>query len=164
MANLRGWVLYGTIGAGVAAYNVFTAAERDDSGAIVSGGNVDAFEIAVGDCFNDTNSSPTGAEEEISSLPAVPCAESHDNEVYAVFDLDAPDFPEGDALFDMAFQGCLDRFPAFVGRDYETSVLDIFAMYPTRESWNQLGDREVVCAVYDINFNKLTGSVRGLGI
>jgi len=33
-------------------------------------------------------------------------------------------------------------------------------MYPTIESWQQ-NDREVVCAVYDMEENKLVGSVQG---
>ena len=42
---------------------------------------------------------------------------------------------------DMASDVCLGRFESFVGRDYETSELDIFTMYPTSESWAQK-DRE----------------------
>ena len=59
---------------------------------------------------------------------------------------------------------CMERFSSFVGRDYETSALDIYTLYPTRESWNGYNDREVVCAVFDIDANKLTGSVAGLGL
>ena len=61
----------------------------------------------------------------------------------------------------MAHDGCLERFEAFVGKDYESSSLDIATLYPSAESWQQ-SDREVVCAVYDVDAEKLTGSVKGL--
>jgi hypothetical protein len=34
-------------------------------------------------------------------------------------------------------------------------------LYPTRESWNEYSDREVVRAVFDMSSNKLVGSVKG---
>jgi hypothetical protein len=54
----------------------------------------------------------------------------------------------------------LERFEAFVGKDYESSALDVASLYPSRER----NDREVICAVYDVDANKLTGSVKGLGL
>ena len=67
-------------------------------------------------------------------------------------------------MADMAQEACLERFEAFVGRDYESSSLDIASLYPSRESWHGQNDREVVCAVYDIDAKKLTGSVKGLAL
>jgi hypothetical protein len=58
----------------------------------------------------------------------------------------------------------LERFEAFVGKDYESSALDVASLYPSRESWTNQNDREVICAVYDVDANKLTGSVKGLGL
>ena len=101
--------------------------------------------------------------QEVDSVPGVPCSKPHDNEVYAVFDVTAASFP-GDGMADMAHEACLERFEAFVGRDYESSSLDIASLYPSRESWSGQNDREVVCAVYDIDAKKLTGSVKGLGL
>ena len=34
-------------------------------------------------------------------------------------------------------------------------------LYPTPQSWKQGNDREVVCAVYDMEANKLVGSAKG---
>jgi len=162
MSKLKSLGVYGLIGAGVVGYNVFTAAERDSSGEIVGAGSVGAFEMKVGDCFNDTNAALEG--EGISSVPAVPCGESHDNEVYALFEVQSADFPGDTRMDELAFEGCLERFERFVGKDYDSSVLDIYTVYPTRESWAQVNDREVICAVYDMNLAKLEGSVRGLGL
>ena len=160
---MKNWLVYVLIGAGVGIYNVAMQADRDGSGAIVDSGNVGAFQLRTGDCFNDGSSSFAG-EEEISSLPGVPCSQPHDNEVYAVFDVNIGSYPEGDGMFELALDQCLDRFESFVGRDYETSDLDILTLYPTTQSWNLQNDREVVCAVYDINGNTLVGSARGSGL
>lgn len=37
-------------------------------------------------------------------------------------------------------------------------------LYPSRDSWHRLNDREVVCAVYDVTLAKLEGSVKGRGL
>ncbi|MDH3431115.1 MAG: septum formation family protein [Gammaproteobacteria bacterium] len=155
---MRTWIIYIAAAFGFVVYGVVNEADRDDSGAIVRGGNVDAFSMQIGDCFDDA-----GLSDEVSSLPGVPCSEPHDNEVYAVFDLTIETYPDDEALWELANQSCIERFEAFVGIDYDSSSLDVSTMYPTLESWKQ-DDREVVCAVYDLNANKLTGSVQGSGL
>jgi hypothetical protein len=156
----RNWGIGIAVAAGAYLVNSFMQADRDDSGAIVSEGSVDAFQMRVGDCFDDGS---TFAGEEVNSVPGVPCSKPHDNEVYAVFDVSMTSYP-GDGMAEMAHDACLERFESFVGRDYESSALDIATLYPTRESWNGQNDREVVCAVYDVAANKLTGSVKGLAL
>jgi hypothetical protein len=143
---------------GYVIYGAFMEADRDISGAIVGEGIVDAFEVKVGDCFDDTDSSG-----EVSSLPGVPCTDNHDNEAFAVIDLTLESYPGSEAMADIAYDSCMQRFEAFVGLDYESSTLDIYTMFPTNLSWNQ-NDREVVCAVYDMDHSKLSGSVQGLAI
>lgn len=155
---------YAVIGLGVVGYNVATNANRDASGAIVDAGNVDAFTIRQGDCFDNTSALASDEAGEVSSLPGVPCSEPHDNEVYAVFDVDFPDFPGDEQMSERAFEACLGRFERFVGNAYEDSVLDITALYPSSQSWSAHGDREVVCAIYDMNGGKLTGSSKASGL
>ena len=155
---MKNLAFYGVIVLAFVAYKAYTEAGRDDSGAIVDAGSMDVFQLRVGDCFDDTDNL-----DEISSLPAVPCSEPHDNEAYARFDMTIPEYPQGDGMFEMAYDACLDRFEPFVGRDYESSNLDIMTLYPTIESWRQ-NDREVICAVYDLDADKLVGTVKGLGI
>jgi len=154
----RNWGFGIVIAAGAYLVNSFLAADRDATGAIVDAGSVDAFQMRVGDCFDDGS---TFDDDEVNSVPGVPCTSPHDNEVYAVYDVTAQSFP-GDAIADMAHEGCLQRFESFVGKDYDSSSLDIATLYPSRESWNGQNDREVVCAVYDVELKKLTGSVKGL--
>jgi hypothetical protein len=115
--------------------------------------------VQVGDCFNDASSN----DDEITSVPGVPCSEPHDNETFAVFDLDIDSFLVEDAMYKLAYGSCMKHFESFVGNDYESSTLEITTMYPSSESWNQ-NDREVVCAVFDMDTNKLVGSARGQGL
>lgn len=161
---MRSWAVYILAALGFAGYSAYQQADRDGSGAIVAQGAVDAFAMRVGDCFNDEASVPTDGDYEVSSVPGVPCSEPHDNEVFAIFDVDIAEFPEGDGMSALAFDSCLERFEGFVGRDYQTSALDIVTLYPSQESWTRQGDREVVCAVYDLNAAKLTGSARDSGL
>ena len=157
MKKLAGFI---AVALGVVGVNYFMDAKRDESGALVSAGNIDAFAIRVGDCFNDASSSSVGDEASVTGVHGVPCSQPHDNEVYAVFDVDLPAFPADGAMADIAFESCHERFEAFVGRDYPSSALDILTLYPSPESWRH-NDREVICAVYDVNLSKLEGSVQG---
>lgn len=150
---MRTWSLYVVIALGILIYGATTKVDRDSSGAIIGEGNVDAFQVRVGDCFNNTGS----FNEEITDLPGVPCSDPHDNETYAVLDLTITTYPEAEGMAELAHETCLQHFDAFVGRDYESSSLDIMTLFPTIESWAQ-NDREVICAVYDMNATKLVGS------
>lgn len=156
--------IYAAIAVGAYIVNAALQADRDSSGTIVGEGQIDAFHMRVGDCFDDSRSAGIGEASEISNLPGVPCADPHDNEVFAIFDVGIASFPQGDGMADLAFDSCRERFESFVGRDYESSSLDILTLYPTRDSWNRQNDREIVCAVYDISANKLRGSTEGLAL
>ena len=161
MKNFAAYVL---VAIGAVAYNLSTSADRDGTGAIIDAGSIDAFSLQVGDCFDDSAFSSMGAGEEVDSLPGVPCSQPHDNEVYSVFNVNESSFPGEDRLSELAFDRCYNEFERFVGRDYETSQLDILTLYPTRESWQHMNDREIVCAVFDVDANKLTGSAKASGI
>jgi len=156
---MKSWGIYIAIAFGVYLFSNSYQADRDGSGAIVSEGEINAFNIRVGDCFNDA-ANTGGDEYELSGVAGVPCAQPHDNEVYAVFDVGETTFP-GDQMSELAFDHCLKRFEQFVGRDYQSSSLDIMTLYPTSSSWERQNDREVICAAYDMNLAKLEGSVGG---
>ena len=153
---MKNWGAYILVAIGVVAYNAYNSADRDASGEIVGAGTIDVFDLKVGDCFDESGS----YGDEISTLPAVPCSEPHDFEAYAAFDVSLSAYPGDEAMWELASEECYNRFAPFVGRDYESSVLDFSTLHPTAESWAQ-NDREVICAIYDMNLNKLTGSVRG---
>jgi hypothetical protein len=159
-----GGVVFVLLIVGFGAYAFLSQASRDSTGAIDSAGQIDAFDIRLGDCFNDDSSVGTDRVSEVYSLDAVPCAEPHDNEVFAVFDLTLEAFPEGEAMTDIVGEECLQRFEPYVGRDYEASSLEITTMYPTYQSWNERGDREVGCILFDMDLSKLQGSMKGSGM
>lgn len=130
-------------------------ADRNADGEVVASGEIDIFNTKVGDCFDDQSYS-----DAIDDVPGVPCAEPHDNEVYALFDTSLASFPGEDEMFDIAFEECLTHFKAYVGEPYDTSVLDVFPIIPTLDSWKRLKDREVVCALYHLEGEKLVGTMK----
>lgn len=150
---------YAVVVMGYLAYGAVTNADRDGSGAIIGEGNIDAFHMQVGDCFDDSSD----FEEEVSDLPGVPCSQPHDYETYAVFDVSITSYPSEEDMIELAYDSCLERFDSFVGTDYDSSILEIITLYPTDLSWQQ-NDREIVCALYDMNEEKLVGSTKGRGI
>jgi len=156
---MKTWGIYIFAALGFAVYSSVTSVDRDDSGAIVGSGVVDAFQIKVGDCFDDT----AELADEVSSVPGIPCSDPHDNEAYAVFNVSLDSYPGMDSMGELANTSCIDRFEGFVGKDYQSSSLDVFALYPSAGSWQE-SDREVICAVYDMEAAKLTGSMEGRGI
>jgi len=153
---MKNWAVYLAAVIGFAIYGASTSADRDSSGAIVGEGSIGAFNMRVGDCFDDISSSV----EEVSSVPGVPCSQPHDYETYAIFDVDITSYPEDEGMSDLALESCMGRFESYVGKDYQSSSLDITSMYPSQQSWRE-NDREIVCAIYDMNAEKLTGTAKG---
>jgi hypothetical protein len=157
---VEGRSILGTAAALVAAAIGFnTVAERNASGEITAAGSVDAFEVQVGDCFDDE----AFENPEISQLPAVPCSAPHDNEVYATFDLTG-EWPGDERVEELAFEGCHERFAGAIGKSYEDSVIDYTAIYPSEGSWKRGDDREVICVAYHMEYEKLSGTVIGKGL
>lgn len=118
-----------------------------------------AFELQVGDCFDDPSSF-----EEVTDVPEVECAEPHDNEVYANADMPDGTWPGQTAVEAWADDACLAEFEDYVGATYEESSLLFGWLAPTEASWNEVDDRTVTCIVYDLDLEKLTGSVQGTGV
>lgn len=131
---------------------------RDESGAIIESGGLGALSIQVGDCVNLPDS------EYVESLEALPCADPHDAEAFEAFDMADGSYPGDDVVQDAAIFGCYDAFEPFVGKDYETSQLEMYWLYPTPETWREYDDREILCMVTSLDGSKLTGSMRGAGI
>ncbi len=85
----------------------------------------------------------------------------HDNEIYAQMQMYQPSYPGEQVVLQSAEDYCLAQFPSFVGKSYESSILDVTYIYPTQESWNQVNDREISCAGIDMNLDKLVGTTKG---
>jgi hypothetical protein len=136
------------------------AAERDDSGQIQTAGTIDAFAMQVGDCVDDWALGGT----EVAGVPGIPCADPHDNEVFALFDLADGPWPGDEQVELAAQQGCYDRFQGAIGATYEDSILDYLPIYPSEDSWRRMKDREVICIAYHMEYEKLTGTVLNSGL
>lgn len=130
-------------------------AVRDgDTGQVTESGKADAFTIKIGDCFDDQSA------ETISDVPALPCSDPHDNEVYHDLTLPAGDFPGDDAIAQAAEKGCGDAFSTFIGIPYEQSKLEFNYLVPTKDSWQGADDRLISCVAYD-PAGKVTGTLAG---
>ena len=146
MGDLFKKIVGGATVAGIAVFGGVTAfgddTARNDQNEIIEAGGLGAFAIEVGDCLNLPSEF-----SEVQSVEGVPCSEPHNAQAYAVFDLIGfgDEFP-GSAAFDgQASEGCYNRFESFVGSPYDESELYIESLEPTKGSWTQLDDREIVC-------------------
>lgn len=120
-------------------------------------------ELAVGDCFDDWAGLELDVVQEVESVPIVNCADPHDNEMYHVELLPDGVFPGDSAIEQMAVDTCLENFDAFVGTPYAESRLDFGFLISTEEMWDA-GERRISCFVWEIDFNKLTGTMRNAQI
>jgi len=119
------------------------------------GEEVSVFRVREGDCFDD----PEG--EEVREVEVIPCDEPHDNEVYALVELDDDDdFPGEDQVAEEAQELCFEAFEDYVGIPYEESVFLSLQLTPSEEGWAD-GDREAVCVLYDADQDKLDESAEG---
>lgn len=135
-------------------------AERDDSGQIVGAGDVEVDELRLGDCFDD----PSPTTEQVTDLRGIPCSEPHENEVYHVFDLEEEgSWPGGDTLNSIGFDECFATFEPFVGAPYDSSRLDIGWIFPSKFGWEVDDDRQIMCLLFDIRLELLSGSMQGSG-
>lgn len=145
---------------GLSACSSEPEATRDEAGDVATAGEIDAFAIDLSDCLVEPPATGDQAEE-VADVSAVPCAEPHDGEVYALFDLPDGDFPGDEAVTTAADERCVEEFDTFVGKAYEDSALDFFTFTPTKDSWELRDDREVVCVIGDPEGGQTTGSLKG---
>jgi hypothetical protein len=130
--------------------------EQDgEPGQAAESGDVNVFELGVGDCLADFTDAT-----EWSSIEASPCSEPHSDEIYATGEIpDSDEYPGRTAVESAAQDICLSHYEAFVGLPYDDSVLDIGYLAPTKDSWAE-DDRAVLCTIFD-PLEEVTGSLRG---
>jgi len=149
------WVLVVVLG--VAAF-LSGRADRDASGAVVKPGTVDVLSLRVGDCVQ----LPTDSTFDTAKLPAVPCSQLHDGEVYVVGSLGLTGTYPGEAVVTKAAQEvCGAAFEPFVGTSYDQSSIDVTYLFPRQREW-QLGDRGVTC-ILTPRTGQVTGTLKGSG-
>jgi hypothetical protein len=130
------------------------------------GQDLAAIELQEGQCIDDASAFTGRQVNEITRTRAIPCRLPHQAEVYRREALpggaDAP-FPGVGELRRQAQTICRDGFEPFVGVRWTLSELDIAALWPSPDSW-PTGDRLVVCVVFRLDGEPLTGSARGAAI
>jgi hypothetical protein len=114
---------------------------RDSAGQVTAPATTDSFSVRIGDCLDKL---PT---ESTAALALLPCSAPHFWEAFATTTLTASDYPGTTAVRDQAQQACEASFATFVGVAAKKSKLDLTMLTPTKETWTQAGDREVVCLV-----------------
>lgn len=108
----------------------------------LSGCSSSAPTAEVGDCMDYA-----GLSGEIQELPTLDCAEAHDAQVVAKFDLRDGEFPTDEEYVAALEENCLPAFEEYVGVPYPESTLAIADLSPLEEGWDS-GDREVLCVAY----------------
>lgn len=140
------------------AVGYFTTARRDDGGQITDGGTLSVEDLRVGDCFVFVGDDEEA--EEISEVDARPCGEAHEYEIYHVSTIAQEGaYPSDSEWLDHIINACSPSFEEYVGRSYESSVLEIVPFTPTEAGWDD-GDRLIQCAVLDPGDEALTSSLR----
>ena len=133
---------------------------EDDPTATTVPNGVRIVDLEPGTCFL------APANTDVRAVEEVDCDEAHDGEAYAVFALPAGDdapFPGGAEVQSLAQLGCQDRFADYVGQAYEDSAYYFSAIAPTRKSWEDRGDRRVLCSIIASDGGQLEGSVAADG-
>jgi hypothetical protein len=119
--------------------------------------------LTAGDCLLEPEA------EEITTVEARGCGDSHAYEVFSVVTDPSPtsaSYPGVEELLESIMVQCLDRFEGYVGTAYADSVYWANAIYPTEESW-QDGDRTGTCLLFEANAQgdavMRTGTLRSAG-
>ncbi len=132
----------------------------DETTATTVPNGVRIVDLEAGTCFL------APANTDVRTVEEVDCADPHDGEAYSVFALPAGDdapFPGGAEVQSLAQQGCQERFADYVGQAYEDSAYYFSAIAPTRKSWEDRGDRRVLCSIIASDGGQLEGSVAAGG-
>lgn len=133
-----------------AALVIMDEADRDPSGEITREGSVPATSMQVGDCLENLEEASA-----ISSLPAVPCSEPHEGEVFGLFDLPTGDYPDQASMESQASTRCSELLRAYSAAAFDDPSVGLFYLYPLESGWPD--DREVVCIAAALD-GPVTGS------
>ena len=134
------WVvaLFG-IGAWVASHQ----AQRDDTGAVVTGGDVGVASLALGDCLRDLPG--TGGGEKVTDLSAVPCTQPHRGEVFALITMTAAKWPGTEVVNAQGQAQCPGRMATYAPAHAADANLEVLFLTPLEESWDVPKGRDIVC-------------------
>ena len=159
IAAITGVILVGVAAAVVLAGSISISNPFEDSGAVdVSATETtelgeatttppdgDYFGLLVGDCIDDDELQSYIAG---NNYQTAPCEGPHDNEVYLVHEFPPGSYPGEDAVREDLLLICESEFEGYVGRDYESSSLDVYVTWPGSDLWTS-GVRIGECLLYD---------------
>jgi hypothetical protein len=114
--------------------------------------SVPIADLQVGQCVKNVTEGL-----QVSRLLVVPCADAHEAEVVALFDLPAGAYPGETAVDKKAGDGCADRLEAYAPGSSNNPDLDVFYFSPLKSDWDN-NDRSVICMA--VNSKPVTGSVK----
>lgn len=84
------------------------------------------FDLQVGDCINYP-----GLGSLVETVERVSCSDTHDAEIIGSLEMPGTDYPGDDAVAEYAERNCPAAYDVYLG--------------PTRETWEQRGDRKIDC-------------------
>jgi hypothetical protein len=132
---------------------------KRDHGEITKAGPISVFDLRPGDCLLPDDKTVGDVEK----INAVPCAETHTQEVYAL-----PEYPDEGGVYPgeaeikkFADASCLEAFGDYTGTDYLNSNLFFTYLLPSLDSWNSGDDRQILCVIVSPTEKGMTGSVKG---
>lgn len=123
----------------------------------------DLFTLQERQCFNRYELERDDPDLPTDLTTLVDCRRPHDAEVYEFLEHPAGpgvEYPGAEGMEDWARQACYEQFEAFVGVEYELSVLQIGSIRPPKENWDQGPYRGVHCYVFASD-GQLSGSMAG---
>jgi hypothetical protein len=120
------------------------ATRSSSTGKIIRGGNLNVFSLGVGDCFNNP-----ATTQDVATVTAEPCNQSHSAQIYAKFNLTGSNFsyPGTAIVSQLASTGCTVR-TADVDRSKVTNAMTVHFFFPDQTAWLN-GRRTVACMVAD---------------
>lgn len=142
--RLVGFLILAAIGITISECS---SADRNDSGDIVSSGDVQASDVRLGDCFNNL----PAERESFSSVKAVPCSESHQWQLFYRGTLSLSSYSEVEvrkAASDMcndAANSLFNQMSAIKFDAFKNAELGFFS--PSKNSWSARNDRSLECLV-----------------
>lgn len=129
---------------------------RNTSGQVTASATTDAYSIRVGDCIGALPSEST------ERLTLIPCNQEHHWEAFATSNLTGTNYPGATAIAEQARRECGRVAKGFLGSSVERTKFEVTSLTPTKASWEQAQDREVMCLVGSSE-RTITGTLAGAG-
>jgi putative regulator of septum formation len=110
-------------------------------------------DLQPGDCFTGSPGpapNVTGGKRTVLVVGTLPCSDSHDKEVFGIFEHPAKPggpYPGQKEVAKVAQDGCAERFGGYVGRPFGDSDLQVAVIAPGPVPWEEDNDRRIVCTL-----------------